>query len=435
MKRRPPAHPQWPGVVASGRDGEQLLQVRSTAGAFGSRRYDWRRMFESELPTGTVTFLLTDVEGSTGIWESAPTHARVAFARHDALVAEQLEAFGGARPRDQGEGDSAMAAFARASDALGCAIALQRALHAEPWPAGATIRVRMALHTGEAELARANYKGSAVHRCARLRSLAHGGQILLSEATAQLVRDQLPRDATLRDVGTHELRGLHHPEHAYQVCLRDLPSDFPPLKSASGRPRDLLGGVEVPLPPALAQVDDVFVGRTAELETLHGAWGAVGPGSSGLLFVSGEPGIGKSRLAAQFAAEVRGLGATVLFGRCDEEALRPHQPFAEALSGYLRVYPDDEVHYRLGKTAPDLARVVPELTDRAPSIEPQTRGTEADRFRSFDAVAAFLSELGTTARVLLVIDDLQWADAATLLLLRHIARHADATRVSGPATP
>ena len=118
----------------------------------------------------------------------------------------------------------------------------------------------------------------------------------------------------------------------------------------------------------------------------------------------------------------------MLFGRCDEEALRPHQPFAKALSGYLRLYPDEEVQYRLGKTAADLARLVPELTDRVPSIDLQPRETESDRFRSFDSLAVFLSELGATERVLLVIDDLQWADAATLLLLRHIARHADPTR-------
>jgi len=389
---------------------------------------------DAPLPSGTLTFLLTDVEGSTGIWESETTRARLAFTRHDALVAEHLEAFGGSRPRDQGEGDSALAVFSRASDALGCAIALQRSLDAEPWPAGATIRVRMALHTGEAELANDNYKGSAVHRCARLRGLAHGGQILLSEATAQLVRDQLPRDVTLRDMGTHELRGLRHPEHAYQVCVRDLPSDFPSLKSASGSPHDLLGGGEVPLPRALAPGDDVFVGRVPELAAPHTAWDAADATAGGLLFISGEPGIGKSRLAARFAAEVRSRGATVLFGRCDEEALRPHQPFAEALSGYLRLYPDEEVQYRLGKTAADLARLVPELTDRVPSIDLQPRETESDRFRSFDSLAVFLSELGATERVLLVIDDLQWADAATLLLLRYIARHADPTRVTMLAT-
>ncbi len=387
-------------------------------------------MPDAPLPSGTVTFLLTDVEGSTGIWESEPDRARIAFARHDSLVAEHISAFGGARPRDQGEGDSAMVVFSRASDALGCSIALQRALHDEPWPAGATIRVRMALHTGEAELAGGNYKGSAVHRCARLRGLAHGGQILLSEATAQVVRDHLPRDVTLRDMGTHELRGLHHPERAYQVCPRDLPSEFPPLKSASGRPHDLLGGAAVPLPSALVTpADDAFVGRVDELAALHAAWTEAATHHR-LVLVGGEPGIGKSNLAARFASEVHALDATVMFGRCDEEALRPYQPIAEALSSYLRVYGDDELQHRLGNVAGDLARLVPELADRGSAPVQELAETESDRYRSFEAVATFLSALGVTARVLLVIDDLQWADTATLLLLRHLARHPDLARLT-----
>src|SRR5437667_385048 len=272
-------------------------------------------MAEPSLPSGMVTFLLTDVEGSTRIWEADRSRARVAFERHDALVAEHLASFGGGRPRDQGEGDSAFAVFARASEALGCALALQRAMFAEPWPEDATIRVRMALHTGEAELSKGNYKGSAVHRCARLRGLAHGGQIVLSESTAQIVRDQLAGDVTLRDMGVHELRGLLHPEHVYQLCHPELPTDFPPLQSGSGRPRDLLVGGQVPMP------------------------------------------------------------------------------------------------------AP---------SDRVPGLaQPGWSDADAERFRLFEAVATFLMELRVGAPALLVIDDLHWADRATLLLVRHLARHAD----------
>ena len=205
-------------------------------------------MTEPSLPSGMVTFLLTDVEGSTRIWEADRRGARVAFGRHDALVAEHLASFGGGRPKDQGEGDSAFAVFARASDAIGCAVALQRALSVEDWPGSAVIRVRIALHTGEAELANGNYKGSAVHRCARLRGLAHGGQIVVSEAVVQIVRDQLPDDVTLLDLGVHALRGLVHPEHVYQLCHPELPADFPPLQSAAGRPRDLPSGADVRVP-------------------------------------------------------------------------------------------------------------------------------------------------------------------------------------------
>src|SRR5438552_6413828 len=384
-------------------------------------------MAESSLPSGMVTFLLTDVEGSTRIWEADRSRARVAFERHDSLVAELLASFGGGRPRDQGEGDSAFAVFARASEALGCALALQRAMFAEPWPEDATIRVRMALHTGEAELSKGNYKGSAVHRCARLRGLAHGGQIVLSEATAQIVRDQLSDDVTLRDMGVHELRGLLHPEHVYQLCHPELPTEFPPLHSGSGRPRDLLVGGQVPLPAPLASSDGgAFVGRDAELAELQVEWDTPNALGARMVLIRGEPGIGKSRLAAQFAAAVHARGATVLFGRCDEEALRPYQPFAEALSGYLRVFPSDQVQYRLGRLVTELGRLVPALSDRVPGLaQPGWSDADAERFRLFEAVATFLMELRVGAPALLVIDDLHWADRATLLLVRYLARHAD----------
>jgi class 3 adenylate cyclase len=384
-------------------------------------------MAELPLPSGMVTFLLTDVEGSTRIWESDDGRARIAFERHDMLVAEHLASFGGARPRDQGEGDSAFAVFARASEAVACALALQRALYAEAWPEGASIRVRMALHTGEAELAHGNYKGSAVHRCARLRGLAHGGQIVLSEATAQIVQDQLSREVTLRDMGVHELRGLVRSERVYQLCHPELPADFPPLQSGAGRPRDLPVGAQVPLPAALAKLaDDVFVGRLAELENLDVAWSSPGALGARMAFLSGEPGIGKSRLAAQFAAGVHERGGTVLFGRCDEEALRPYQPVAEALSTYVHALPAESVQFRLGRSATELGGLVPELSDRVPGlVSPSYRDAESERFRLFEAVATLLTELSVAAPVLLVLDDLHWADKATLLLFRHLVRHAD----------
>jgi class 3 adenylate cyclase len=386
---------------------------------------------EPSLPSGVVTFLLTDVEGSTRIWEADRSRARMAFARHDALVAEHLASFGGGRPRDQGEGDSAFAVFARASDAVGCALALQRAMYAEAWPEGAMIRVRMALHTGEAELSKGNYKGSAVHRCARLRGLAHGGQIVLSEATAQIVRDQLFGDVTLRDMGVHELRGLLRPEHVYQLCHPELPTDFRHLQSGSGGPRELVVGHEVPLPAPLAgSSESAFVGRQAQLAELEVQWSTANAAGARIMLINGEPGIGKSRLAVEFAAKVRALGATVLFGRCDEAALRPYQPFAEALSAYLRALPADQLQYRLGGLATELGRLVPELSARVPRLdEPAWNDPQSERFRLFEAVATFMAELSSAAPVLLVLDDLQWADAATLLLFRHLARHADLGRV------
>src|SRR5918912_4320459 len=139
------------------------------------------------LPTGTVTFLFTDVEGSTKLWERHPEQMRVALARHDELIESLVAQHEGAVVRPRGEGDSRFAVFPRASDAIAAAAAVQRALHEEPWPAETRLRVRMALHTGEADLRDGDYYGSAVNRAARLRAIAHGGQTVLSTASQELV--------------------------------------------------------------------------------------------------------------------------------------------------------------------------------------------------------------------------------------------------------
>src|SRR5215207_927695 len=141
----------------------------------------------TELPSGTVTFLLTDVEGSTALWEQAPAEMRAALARHDALFDQAVEAHGGVHIRPRGEGDSRFAVFASATDSIAAAVSIQRACAAEPWPTPRPIEVRIGLHTSEADPREGDYYGAAVNRCARLRSAGHGGQTLLSEATAALV--------------------------------------------------------------------------------------------------------------------------------------------------------------------------------------------------------------------------------------------------------
>src|SRR5262245_4519415 len=131
------------------------------------------------LPTGTVTFLFTDVEGSTRLWERHPDQMRAALAEHDALIEFLAEQHGGVVVRPRGEGDSRFGVFRRATDAVAAAAAIQRALHAEVWPPEAPLRVRLAVHTGEADLRDGDYYGSAVNRCARLRAITHGGQAVL----------------------------------------------------------------------------------------------------------------------------------------------------------------------------------------------------------------------------------------------------------------
>jgi len=236
---------------------------------------------------GTLTFLFTDVEGSTRFWEQAPVAMAEAMARHDALVTAAVEAGGGRLVKARAAGDSAFAVFERAADAVRAALALQRGLTAEPWPDGTAIKLRVAIHTGEAELRDADYFGPPLNRCARIRDAAHGGQTLLSQLTAELVRDALPPDASLRDLGLHRLRDLERAEQVYQLCAPELPLEFPPLRSLDALPTNL--------PTQLTS----FIGREEETREVCKLLQV-----ARLVTVTGAAGVGKTRLALRVAAEV-----------------------------------------------------------------------------------------------------------------------------------
>lgn len=240
----------------------------------------------STLPTGTVTFLLSDLEDSSRLWEQQRVAMREALARHDALAQEVVAAHDGALVKPRGEGDSLFCAFARAADAVAAAAALQRAFCREPWPSETCLSMRIALHTGEADWRDGDYYGPPVNRCGRLRGLAHGGQILLSSITRDLVADRLPPSLSLRDLGRHRLKDLAQPEHVFQLLHPDLPADFPRLRSLDARPHNL--------PIQLSS----FVGRETEM-----AEAARLLRTTRLLTLTGAGGAGKTRLALQTAAE------------------------------------------------------------------------------------------------------------------------------------
>ena len=206
----------------------QLRVLQQDPDLLSLRAPDVGAEFTSSLPTGTVTFLLSDVEGSTRRWQQAPDAMAVAVPRHYELLGEAIVAHGGVRPVEQGEGDSVVGAFSQASDAVAAAVAAQRAFALERWPEGAELRVRIALHTGEAQLRdRGNYVGHTLNRAARIRDSGHGGQILASAATAALVADRLPADATLLDLGQHRLQDLARPEHIWNVVHPRSTVDVP----------------------------------------------------------------------------------------------------------------------------------------------------------------------------------------------------------------
>jgi predicted ATPase len=241
-----------------------------------------------ELPSGTVTFLLSDVEGSTPLWEEAPEAMRAALARHDALFESAVAEHGGVHVRPRGEGDSRFAVLASAPNAVAAAVAIQRAFLTEPWPTPRPIKVRIGVHTGEADLREGDYYGSTVNRCARLRNIGHGGQILLSEIVAVLVRETLPDGVWLLDLGRHRLRGLAEPERVFQVVATDLVSDFPPLASLAARRHNL--------PTLLTDL----LGRERELADVRNLF----EGGARLVTLTGPGGTGKTRLGLQVAADL-----------------------------------------------------------------------------------------------------------------------------------
>ena len=181
------------------------------------------------LPSGTVTFLFTDIEGSTRLLQQLGEKYAILLEEQQRLLREACETHNGSVVGTQG--DSFFVAFARAMDAINAVVQSQRALAAQAWPDGVSVRVRMGLHTGEPQITALGYMGIDVHRAARIAAAAYGGQVLLSQTTSDLVEKELPADVSLRDMGEHRLKDLRQPKHLYQLVITGLPSDFPPLKT------------------------------------------------------------------------------------------------------------------------------------------------------------------------------------------------------------
>jgi predicted ATPase/class 3 adenylate cyclase len=238
-------------------------------------------------PTGTLTFLFTDIEGSTRLWEHDAPAMQAALARHDELLKLAIEERGGYVFKTVG--DAFCAVFPTASDALEAALEIQRRLLSSEWEQSEPLRVRMALHTGAAEERDGDYFGPPVNRVARLLSAAHGGQVLLSLPTQELVRDQLLVGTTLRDLGEHRLKDLFRPERVFQLSAPELPSEFPPLRTLEAYRNNL------PLQPT------PLIGRENEVSEVCDLLGGE---ATRLLTLTGPGGIGKTRVALQAAADL-----------------------------------------------------------------------------------------------------------------------------------
>jgi predicted ATPase/class 3 adenylate cyclase len=266
------------------------------------------------MPSGTVTFLFTDLESSTLLWEDYPVLMSAALARHDELVHDSIGEFGGIV--FSGMGDGVAAAFERATDAAQAAMCIQAAVTDEPWPSPlAPLRIRMGLHTGHAEIRDASYYGSAVNRAARVMAIAWGGQVVCTATTASLLTDELE----LCDLGEHRLRDLSRPEHVWQIGS----ASFPPLRSGSTLPGNL--------PTQLTE----FVGREAELQRMREAVRA-----ARIVTLTGVGGAGKTRLALQFAAEAQPAFRDGVW-LCELAPLTSPDAVGPLVGGVLSVEPGD----------------------------------------------------------------------------------------------
>src|SRR5829696_1433821 len=241
-----------------------------------------------DLPSGTVTFLFTDIEAGTALWERDREAMAAAVERHHAIVREAIETHHGVLFKIVG--DAVQAAFPTAPEAVAAALEAQRSLVTERWSAmDGALAVRIAVHTTAAEPHDGDYLAPGLNRLARLVSAAHGGQVLLTLVTQNLAHDALPRDASLRDLGEHPLRDLSEPQRVFQLLHADLPADFPPIRSLATGPNNL----PVQLTPFLGREEQVarivdFLSR----EDVH------------LLTITGPGGVGKTRVALQAAADV-----------------------------------------------------------------------------------------------------------------------------------
>jgi predicted ATPase len=333
----------------------------------------------------------------------------VALACHDEIVRAGIAAAGGYVFKTLG--DAFCAAFAEAPSALVAAVEIQRALKAAPWPEATPIRVRMGLHSGCCEERDGDYFGPVVNRAARLEAVAHGGQIVVSSATAELVVGWLGHDVSLLDMGEHRLKDLGRPERVFQVCAEGLPKKFAPLRS-----------VDTP---------GLLVGREDELGRLQVALDQAVGGQGGLGLVSGEPGIGKTRLVEELAARATHRGAVVVWGRIDEaEGAPPYWPWVQVLSAVLAECDRDLVREVLEASAGVVSAILPEVKEYVANVEPPpSLGPFEARFRLHQAVVDLLVRLTRRQRLVVVLEDLHWADVASLELTRFVADRITAAPV------
>lgn len=351
----------------------------------------------------TVSVLFTDLVGSTGLASRiGPAAAEELRREHFALLREAIEATSGREVKNVGDG--LMVVFGSAAAAVDCAVQMQQRVEHRNRRAEDQLGVRIGISLGDADCEEDDYFGPPVVESARLCNAAGGGQILTVELVRMMVGGR--GSHSFSAVGVLELKGIPEPVAALEVEWEPAGAEANPIA----------------LPPRLRQMPPVgYVGRVAERERLGAMWADARRGSVRLAFLSGEPGIGKTRLSTHLAIEAHGEGATVLYG-CSQEDLRvPYQPWVEAIRHYVEAAPEPTLQGHVERHGGELTRLVPELTRRLEGVpDPRDTDPETERYLQYGAAVDLLEAASGDDPVIVILDDLHWSDKPTLSLLKHL---------------
>jgi DNA-binding SARP family transcriptional activator len=358
----------------------------------------------AERPTGTVTLLFTDQVGSTEALQRLGDEQGERLRRaHFGVLREAAAMHGGEEVKNLGDG--LMVAFASAVDAIACAITIQQAVHRARASGEHVFAVRVGLNVGEPIRDEGDYFGTPVVIAKRLCDAGAPGKILASELVRALAGTR--GGFTYSPLEPVTLKGVADPVPACEVIWESSTEQ------------------RIPLPSLLAGEDrGTFVGRSDAAAALEAAWATVRERGFRAVLVAGEPGIGKTRLVREFARAAHERGATVLAGSCHEEILVPYQPFVEALRHDIACCPPAELAVQVAPRRAQLAAIVPELEDARAPYGPTGLGAEQERFRLFEEISSLLGDAAHVRPLVLILDDVHWADQPSLLLLRHLARSA-----------